>query len=276
MQKELKRIVVKIGSNSLTHPATGRLDYIKIERLAKELSNLRNRGLDVCLVSSGAIAVGRQSLGVEKPTELSRRQALASVGQVRLMSIYQRSFAEFNQMTGQILLTKNAFLDNVSRKNAENTFEELFSLGVIPIVNANDTVYTYDMQFGDNDTLSALVAALVGADLLVLLSDIDGLYTADPRENASATLIPKVEQITSEILAMGSDHPGSSVGSGGMKTKLTAAQIATSADCGMIIANAKDVHVLNDIYEDHYIGTYFAPDPSESFDLVDFMERELI
>ena len=191
-----KRVVVKIGSASLHHATTGRLNLGKVERLVRELCDIRNRGIDVCLVSSGAIAVGRKVIGLtERPDHISTKQACAAVGQARLMMTYQKLFSEYHQTVGQILMTKGTMQDNVSRKNAQNTFEELFRLGVIPVVNENDTISTYEMQFGDNDTLSALVASLVGADLLILLSDIDGLFTDDPHQNPDAELIRVVEQL---------------------------------------------------------------------------------
>ena len=185
-----KRIVIKIGSSSLTHAETGRLNLAKMEHLVRQLSDLHNQGMDVCLVSSGAIAVGRAAMGVkERPSETSVKQACAAVGQAKLMMVYQKLFAEYSQTAGQILLTKNTMVNPVSRANAKNTFDELFHLGVVPVVNENDTVSTYEMQFGDNDTLSALVASMVGADLLILLSDIDGLYTDDPHKNPEARLL---------------------------------------------------------------------------------------
>ena len=163
---EKKRVIIKIGSSSLQHQETGKLDFLKMERLVRELCDLRNHGMDVCLVSSGAIAVGRAFMGLKRqPDSIARKQACASVGQARLMMTYQKMFAEYHQTAGQVLMTKNTMFDLVARKNAQNTFEELFGLGVIPIVNENDTVSTYEMQFGDNDTLSALVASLVSADL---------------------------------------------------------------------------------------------------------------
>ena len=264
------RVVIKIGSNSLMHPGTGRLDYIKIERLAMELCDLRNRGKDVCLVSSGAIAVGRQTMGLKRrPKSLQEKQALASVGQTRLMSIYRNYFEEYNQMTGQILMTKHTVIDNVSRKNAQNTFEQLFSMGVIPIVNANDTISTYEMQFGDNDTLSAVVCALIGAGRLILMSDIDGLYTADPHKDPNAKLIDRVEKIDDHILALASGEAGSDVGTGGMQTKLLAGKIATSSGASMMIVNAGNVRILHQIFDGVKIGTYFAPNYCDSFDVVD-------
>ena len=188
--KKYKRIVIKIGSSSLTHEETGRLNFEKMEHLVRVLCDIRNRGIDVCLVSSGAIAVGRDAIGLkERPTDISTKQACAAVGQGKLMMSYQKLFGEYNQTAGQVLITKNTMINPVSRENAKNTFDELFHLGVIPIVNENDTVSTYEMQFGDNDTLSALVASLVGADMLILLSDIDGLYTDDPHKNPTAKLI---------------------------------------------------------------------------------------
>ena len=269
-----KRIVVKVGSNTLTHDETGHLDYVRIERMIRELCDMKNRGMDVCLVTSGAIAVGRQFMGItKKPTKISRKQALASIGQARLMSIYQKFFSEYNVHSGQILMTKNTILDNVSRKNAENTFEELFDMGVIPVVNANDTISTYEINFGDNDTLSAVVCALTGAALLVLLSDIAGLYTGNPRSDSTARLIPEVEEITEEIYRMASSETGSSVGTGGMKTKLDAASIATKSGADMIIVNGEDMGVLHRILEGNFTGTVFHSHYDEDFYVADYLKR---
>lgn len=271
-----KRVVVKIGSSSLNYEETGSLNLTKLERLVRELCNLRNRGLDVCLVSSGAIAVGRRSLGLaERPGDISTKQACAAVGQARLMMVYQKLFAEYNQVAGQVLMTKNTMIDPVARGNAKNTFEELFRLGAIPIVNENDTVSTYEMQFGDNDTLSAIVASLVGADLLILLSDIDGLFTDDPHINPNARLIEVVERMDSEIYHMAKSTTGSDVGTGGMATKLTAARIATLSGADMVIANGRDVSVLHHIFEDSFTGTVFRAEKNETFCLADFI-RETI
>ena len=269
---ERKRVVVKIGSSSLNYEETGKLNFTKLDHLVRELCNLRNRGMDVCLVSSGAIAAGKQTLGMEeRPRDISTKQACAAVGQARLMMIYQRMFAEYNQIAGQVLMTKNTMVNPVSRENAKNTFEELFRLGVIPIVNENDTVSTYEMQFGDNDTLSAIVASLVGADLLILLSDIDGLFTDDPHKNPSAELIEVVEHMDASIYGMAKSSTGSDVGTGGMATKLTAAKIATRSGADMIIANGKDVCILHHIFEDSFKGTIFQADKSESFCIEDFI-----
>lgn len=271
---QIKRVVVKIGSHSLVHSETGKVDYMKMERLAMELSDYKNRGLEVCLVSSGAIAVGRQLMGYDhRPKTLPEKQALAAVGQARLMALYQRFFAEYNQKAGQVLMTKNTMLNNVNRKNVENTIEELFRMGVIPVVNENDTVNTYEVEFGDNDTLSALVTSLIGADLLIILTDTDGLYSADPRTDENAHLIPEVDKIDAHIMDMVSDTPGSDVGTGGMATKLKAAKIASASGAGMIIANGGDVRILHEIMEGNVKGTYFKPHFDEDFDLLDVLEE---
>ena len=273
--KKKKRVVIKIGSSSLTHPATGNINYIKMERLVRELCNLRNQGIDVCLVSSGAIAVGKQSMGLaERPRRLPEKQACASVGKARLMSIYQKFFAEYNQKVGQVLMTKETMIDNVSRKNAQNTINELMAMGVIPIVNENDTVSTYEIRFGDNDTLSAIVSALTGADLLILLSDIDGLYTDDPKVNPDAELITYVEEFSPEYMEMASSAPGSEMGTGGMVTKIKAARIATASGVDMIIANGKDFGILHHIFENRFTGTFFKANYDENFDILDLLEEE--
>ena len=278
--KDKKRIVIKIGSSSLTHAATGRLDLLKMEVLVRELGDLRNQGKDVVLVSSGAIAVGAAALGMKgKPSDLRVKQACASVGQARLMLIYQKLFSEYNQMAGQILMTKNTMVNNANRKNAENTFNELLSMGVIPIVNENDSISTYELQslekFGDNDTLSAVVAALIGADLLILMSDIDGLFTDDPNTNPDARFIDTVETLDEKLLDMGKGSTGSKVGTGGMATKLTAAIIATAAGADMVIANGNDFHNIHRIVEGRSCGTLFVGNKKEEFFLIDYIEKLL-
>lgn len=271
-----KRVVIKIGSSSLNHEETGGLNFTKLEKLVRELCDLRNQGVDVCLVSSGAIAVGRSSMGMkERPKTMAKKQACAAVGQARLMMTYQKMFSEYHQTAGQVLMTKKTMLDNVSRKNAQNTFEELFELGVIPIVNENDTVSTYEIQFGDNDTLSAIVASLISADLLILLSDIDGLYTDDPHANPNAKLIKDVDVIDEKLLHMAKESTGSDVGTGGMATKLTAARIATRSGCDMIIANGKDVGILHEIFEGVFTGTLFHQHYDEDFYISDYIEETL-
>lgn len=270
--KEYKRIVIKVGSSSLTHQETGSVNFLKMEKLVRAICDLRNQGKDVCLVSSGAIAVGRDAIGLkERPKDISTKQACAAVGQGRLMMTYQKLFGEYNQTSGQVLMTKNTMINPVSRENATNTFEELFKLGVVPIVNENDTVSTYEMQFGDNDTLSALVSSLVNADLLVLLSDIDGLYTDDPHTNPDAELIKDVHEIDDSIFGMAKDSTGSNVGTGGMATKLTAAKIATNSGADMIIANANDFSVLYKILEDDFVGTKFHAQKEPNFVLENYI-----
>lgn len=274
--KDKQRIVIKIGTSSLTHPETGRLNLRKLEVLVRELSDLRNQGKDVVLVSSGAIGVGSAALGMPgKPEELEKKQACAAVGQARLMMIYQKLFAEYNQTAAQILMTKNTMVDNLNRKNAQNTFQELLKLGAIPVVNENDSVSTYEIQFGDNDTLSAVVAALIGADLLILLSDIDGLFTDDPNRNPGAEFIDVVENLDSHFLKMGKSTTGSGVGTGGMATKLTAAEIATAAGSDMVIANGEDFHVIHKILEGRKHGTLFVGNQKEEFFLIDYIEKLL-
>ena len=220
--------------------------------------------------------VGRAALGFkEKPRKLEEKQACAAVGQARLMMIYQKLFSEYNQVASQILMTKNTMVDNLNRKNAKNTFEELLKLGAIPIVNENDTISTYEIEFGDNDTLSAVVASLIGADLLILLSDIDGLFTDDPRLNKQAHFIDVVESIDSHLMEMGKGTTGSTAGTGGMATKLTAANLATSAGADMIIANGEDFHVIHRILSGKPCGTLFLANPKEEFYLIDYIEKLL-
>ena len=272
--KDKKRIVVKIGSSSLTHEATGNLNLAKMEKLVRVLTDLRNQGKEVVLVSSGAIAVGRKTIGLsEKPNKRSLKQACAAVGQSQLMMVYQKLFGEYNQIPAQILMTKYTMINEISRYNAKNTFDELLHLGVIPIVNENDTVSTDELEFlgfGDNDTLSAIVAALIEADLLILLSDIDGLYTDDPRNNSNARFIEYVSKIDEKLEGMGKDA-GSSVGTGGMRTKISAAKIATDSGCDMVIANGDDVYILNDIIEGNQVGTLFQAHKVKDFRLLDYI-----
>ncbi len=276
--RDKKRIVVKIGSSSLTHPETGDMDYIRMEKLVRELSDIRNQGKDVVLVTSGAIAAGRKALNCSSrngdgESAMAVKQACSAVGQARLMMTYQKLFAEYNQVAAQVLMTKNTIVDDLNRYNAHNTFSELLRLGAIPVVNENDTVATYEIEIGDNDTLSAIVAALVEADLLILLSDIDGLYTDDPRKNPKARFIGQVDELTEELLDMGKASPGSSVGTGGMNTKLIAARIATRSGADMVIANSRDIGVLHRILDGAQEGTLFTAGRDENFDLREYVER---
>ena len=275
--KDKKRIVIKIGSSSLQHAETGDMDYVKLEKLVRALCDIRNQGKEVVLVSSGAIAAGRNAMKLSKRADIAGdspiavKQACAAVGQARLMMVYQKLFSEYNHIAAQILMTKNTIVDDLNRFNAHNTFMELLKLGAIPVVNENDTVATYEIEIGDNDTLSAIVAALIEADLLILLSDIDGLYSDDPRTNPEAEFIEVVEQLDDEIMQMGRSTTGSSVGTGGMGTKLTAAQIATKSGTDMIIANSMNLEVIHQIMEGENVGTLFKAHSDVNFDLKKFV-----
>ena len=271
--KDKKRIVVKVGSSSLTHAETGSIDLIKMEKLVRELTDLHNRGKEVILVSSGAIAVGRKTIGMkDRPSQLSVKQACASIGQARLMMMYQKFFMEYNQIASQVLMTKNTLVNGENRINARNTFDTLLHMGAIPIVNENDTISTYEIQFGDNDTLSAVVAALVQADLLILLSDIDGLFTDDPNKNPDAKFIDYVDHVDQHFEKMGKGS-ASDVGTGGMSTKLKAAKLATSAGADMVIANGADMGVIHQIVDGEQIGTLFKENRTEDFYLIDYLDE---
>ena len=258
--KDKKRIVVKIGTSNVTHEESGDINILKLDKLAQVLTDIQNRNKDVLLVSSGAIGAGRTALGLkEKPKELSMKQACAAVGQARLMNIYQKMFSEYNQTIAQLMVTKRTMTNEISRFNAQNTLRELLEMGVIPIINENDPVSTDQIQnevFGDNDTLSAMVAELVGADLLILLSDIDGLYTDNPRTNKDAKFIECVEELNDDMLGFAKDA-SSNCGTGGMITKLEAAKIAKGAGIDMIICNGKDVVDIGRILDGKNIGTLF-------------------
>ncbi len=270
--KEKQRIVIKIGSSSLTHRETGGVNFSKMEQLVRVLANLKNMGKDVVLVSSGAVSVGRNGMGLPAgKLTLPQKQACASIGQARLMMIYQKLFSEYNQNVSQILMTKFTMTDELSRPNAVNTFEELFHLGVIPIVNENDTIATYEIEFGDNDTLSAIVASLVHADLLILLSDIDGLYTDDPNINPNAKFISVVKNIDDKLMLMGKKSTSTDVGTGGMATKLTAARIATFSGTDMVIANSDHVSVIEEILNGEEKGTLFPANKKKEFQIMDFI-----
>ena len=254
------RIVVKVGTSTLAH-AGGRLNIRRVELLCKVLSDLKNAGCEVVLVSSGAIGMGVGKLGLPgRPEDMPGKQAAAAVGQCELMYTYDKLFSEYNHTVAQILLTADDIQDTRRRGYVHDTLERLLSLGALPIVNENDAVAVDEIgihtTIGENDSLSAIVAKLVGADTLVLLSDIDGLYTADPRKNPDATLIPVVEAITPEILAL-AGGTGSSLGSGGMATKLKAAQIATDAGIDMMITNGENPENLYALLEGRSIGTRF-------------------
>ena len=250
------RITVKVGTSTLAH-ATGRLNIQRMEGLCKVLSDLKNAGHEIILVSSGAIGMGVGKLSLPaRPTDMAGKQACAAVGQCELMYTYDRLFTAYNHNVAQILLTGVDVEHEGRRLNFQNTLTRLLELGALPIINENDTVSTEEIAVGDNDTLSAIVAATVSADLLVLLSDIDGLYDGDPRKNPDAKLIPTVETVDERIIALGGGS-GSSLGTGGMATKLLAAQIAVGAGCEMVIANGEKPELLYDIVAGKPIGTRF-------------------
>ena len=274
--KDKKRIVVKIGSSSLMHSEAGKLDLLKIERLVRALVDIKNSGKEVILVSSGAIAVGKTAIGLhERPDELPVKQACAAIGQAKLMMVYQKLFAEYGTIAAQVLLTKYTMLNPVTRTNAENTFKELLHIGAIPVVNENDTVSTYEIEqvqsFGDNDKLSALVASITEADLLILLSDIDGLYTDDPNKNPDAKFINVVDKIDEQLMNMGKNSSGSSVGTGGMSAKLVAAQIATYSGTDMVITNGNDVTNISRIINGENTGTLFLQHEYNDFNILELI-----
>ena len=256
------RIVVKVGTSTLAY-STGNLNIRHMESLCKVLSDIKNAGYEVILVSSGAVGMGMGKLSLRKrPDELSLKQAAAAVGQCELMYTYDKLFSEHNHTVAQILLTAQDINDSERRQNFISTMLRLLELGALPIINENDTVATSELVIGDNDTLAAIVAQSIDADLLILLSDIDGLFTADPHKEQNATLISIVEKITPEIEAL-AGGVGSEVGTGGMVTKLKAAQISVQNGCDMIIANGKDPYVLYDIIDGKNVGTRFIGDKTQ-------------
>ena len=250
------RTVIKIGTSTLTYEG-GRVNLRRVETLCKIVSDMMNAGNEIILVSSGAIGMGVGKLRlVERPHDIAGKQACAAVGQCELMYTYDKLFSEYSQTVAQILLTAPDLSCDDRHGKFVNTTEKLLSFGVLPIINENDTVATEEIEFGDNDTLAARIAVAVKADLLVLLSDIDGLYTADPRKNTDATLISEVRELTPEIMAL-AGKAGSSLGTGGMETKLRAARIATEAGCDMIISNGAAPERLYDIFDGKSVGTRF-------------------
>ncbi len=256
--KHKKRIVVKIGTSSLSYP-NGRLNFQRIEKFAYILSSLRRKGVQVILVSSGAIGVGAGRLGMnEKPVELSKKQALAAVGQAELIKIYQKFFNDHNQIVAQVLLTKDVINNPVRYRNARSTIGRLLEMDIIPIINENDTISTYEIEFGDNDTLSAVVAKLIQSDLLIMLSDIDGLYSADPRISDNAEIIHTVKEIT-PILEKLANGAGTSFSTGGMKTKLAAARMCIEKNIDTVITNGSVPENIFSIMEGKEVGTHFLP-----------------
>ncbi len=251
------RTVIKIGTSTLTH-TTGNMNIRRVEKLCKTVSDLKNAGHEIVLVSSGAIAMGMGKLKLaSRPTDMPTKQAAAAVGQCELMDSYDRLFGQYNHTAAQLLITGADLKSEERRKNFHNTVFRLLELSALPIINENDTVATDEISVGDNDTLAAIVACSLSADLLILLSDIDGLYTADPHTHPDATVIPRVEEITPDIISIAGGSNGS-LGTGGMATKLHAASITTAAGIPMVIANGEHPEYLYDIFDGKSVGTYFV------------------
>ena len=257
------RIVIKIGTSTLAHP-TGHLNIRRVEQLCKIMSDIKNAGHELILVSSGAIGMGVGKLGLrERPKDIPSKQAAAAVGQCELMYTYDKLFSEYHHTVAQLLITGDDTASNTRRLNFTNTLNRLLELGALPVINENDTISTEEFGIGDNDTLSAIVAVTIQADLLILLSDIDGLFDGDPRKNPDAKLIDTVEKIDEHIISLGGGS-GSSLGTGGMATKLRAAQMATAAGCEMVIANGQSPEVLYDVAAGKRVGTRFLAKRDEA------------
>lgn len=255
-KKDINRIVVKVGTSTLTYD-TGKINLRRMSKLAQVLSDLKNAGIEVALVTSGAIGVGVGKLGLkERPHDTPGRQAAATVGQCELMFLYDKFFGEYGNITGQLLVTKDDFDDEERHRNLHNSFMKLFEYGAIPIINENDSVAVDEIVFGDNDSLSAHVAKIVEADTLIILTDIDGLFNANPREDENAVLIHSVDAITDDILALAGGS-GTSRGTGGMITKLHAAQIATAAGIDTVVMNGSDPEEIYKLIDGRQIGTLF-------------------
>jgi glutamate 5-kinase len=251
------KIVVKIGTSLLTH-SNGSINFQRIEKLAKVLSELRKTGKEVMLVTSGAIAVGASKIGLsQRPDKLPEKQALAAIGQAELIKIYEKAFAIYNQIVAQVLITKDGVMNPVRRQNAKNTLNTLLQMKIIPVINENDTVSTDEIEFGDNDTLSAHVSAMTESDLLIILSDIDGLYNKDPRKDDNATIITKVTEISSEIEEI-AGASNSHFAKGGMATKISAAKLCDKAGIDTVIASGEDPAILFNILDGKEIGTLFV------------------
>ncbi len=250
------RIVIKVGTSTLTH-ATGRINIRRVESLCRTISDLKNAGDDIILVSSGAIGMGVGKLNLsEKPTDIVVKQAAAATGQCELMFVYDNEFSKYNHLIAQILITSSDIENEKNHRNFNNTVNKLLDFGVIPVINENDTISTDEIAIGDNDTLGAIIAVSVKADLLIILSDIDGLYDKDPHKNPDAKLVSEVYEITDEIVCMGKGK-GSELATGGMRTKIHAAEIATENGIEMVIANGNDPKILYDIVEGKNVGTRF-------------------
>ena len=280
MKQEFTRIAVKVGSNVLTR-RDGTLDVTRMSALVDQIAELHKSGVEIILISSGAVASGRSEVHPQKKLDsVDQRQLFSAVGQAKLINRYYELFREHNIPVGQVLTTKESFGTRRHYLNQKNCMTVMLENNVIPIVNENDTIATYELNFdkdndtliGDNDTLSAIVSALVEADLLILLSDIDGLYTDDPRKNPNATFIDTVEKLNDTYMSMGKESTGSN-GTAGMNTKMTAAKIATNVGADMVIANSKDIGILHRIINGEKEGTLFVAHKDETFDLPTFVDQ---
>ncbi len=270
--KDKKRIVIKVGSSTLTHKDTGNLNYSKLEQIVRAISDLKNSGKEVILVSSGAVALGRESLKIGKKSKtMSEKQACAAIGQCKLMMNYYKLFVQYGQIPSQVLMTKYSIDTEKSYNNLKNTFEELLKYGSIPIVNENDAIATDEIEFGENDKLSAIVSAITKSDLLILLTDIDGLYTDDPFQNKDAKLIDVVTTQRTEIKKMAKRSSDSDVGTGGMYTKVLAANIINSLGIDMLIASGKDPDILNKIINGEKHGTLFVAQNNIDQDIREYL-----
>lgn len=265
--KDKNKIVIKVGTSTLTHP-NGKLNLMRIEKLVRVLADLNNKGKQVILVSSGAIAAGAAKMGItKKPTDMSKKQALAAIGQAELIRIYDKFFEEYSKTCAQILVTKDGIINPIRRTNAKNTINELLKMGIIPVINENDTVSTHEIEFGDNDTLSAAVATMINADLLIILSDINGMYTSDPRKNEEATLINEVFEFDNmiESYVFGT---ASAFGTGGMSSKIIAAKHCMEHGVDMIITNGEDPSIIFDVLDGNEVGTLFTTKKSSCSSLI--------
>ena len=250
------RLVIKIGTSTLAHPS-GHLNIKRVEHLCKVIADVKNAGNEIIMVSSGAIGMGVGKLGLKsRPKDMPTKQAAAAVGQCELMYIYDKLFSEYHHNVAQLLITNDNFKEAEYYDNFINTLNKLLELEVIPVINENDTIATEEIAVGDNDTLAAKVAAAVEANLLILLSDIDGLYTADPRKHKDATIIPEVNELTADIMKL-AEGAGTSQGTGGMITKLNAARICMEKDCEMVITNGNNPDALYDVIDNKQVGTRF-------------------
>ncbi len=274
--KDKKRIVVKVGSSTLTHRDTGNLNYVKLEKLVRALSDMKNSGKEVILVSSGAVALGREALKIgTRPKTMAEKQACAAIGQCRLMTNYHKLFTEYGQIASQVLMTQYSIKEEKSFENLKNTFQELLKYGAVPIVNENDTIATNEIEFGENDTLSAIVSAVTKADLLILLTDTDGLYTDDPFQNAEAKLIDMVTTQRSEVRKMAKRTSDSDVGTGVMYTKVMAANIVNPLGIDMIISNGKNPNILNKIMNGEKHGTLFVANEEKEQDIRNYLVSQI-